>query len=56
MENIIETLKDYQRKLLDNKQLDISRRCLVQKALLTAEEELTYANKLCKANNIKLGD
>jgi len=55
MNNIIENLKDYQRQLIDNKKIDISRRCIIAKALLRAEEELTYANKVCIANNVKLG-
>jgi len=54
MENIIETLRDHAIQVIKSKEIDISRRCVIQKALLRAVEELEYAETLCKANNIKL--
>jgi len=56
MNNIIENLKDYTIQVIKNKEINISRRCILEKALLEAVSNLEYAQKLCIANNIKLGN
>jgi hypothetical protein len=55
MEKIIETLTNYVVIVMES-EIDIGRKYIIEKALMEALRELRYAQRLCKENNIELGD